>query len=65
MIPCRTQSWQQRGSSETADLNAYISDAKAVLMSDAKTSLNTGDNISPEPSDVQDPCDELINLTDK
>ena len=52
-----------KGSSETADLNAYVSDAKAVLMSDAKTSLNTGDNISPEPSDVQDPCDELINLT--
>ena len=52
-----------KGSSETADLNAYVSDAKAVLMSDAKTSLNTGDNTSPEPSDVQDPCDELINLT--
>ena len=52
-----------KGSSETADLNAYVSDAKAVLMSDAKTSLNTGDNTSPEPSDAQDPCDELINLT--
>ena len=52
-----------KGSSETADLNAYVSDAKAVLMSDAKTSLNSGDNTSPEPSDAQDPCDELINLT--
>lgn len=52
-----------KGSSETADLNAYVSDAKAILMSDAKTSLNTGDNTSPEPSDAQDPCDELINLT--
>ena len=52
-----------KGSSETADLNAYVSDAKAVLMSDAKTTVNTGDSTSPEPSDVQDPCDEYINLT--
>jgi len=52
-----------KDSSETADLNAYISDAKAVLMSDAKTTVNTGDSTSPEPSDVQDPCDEYINLT--
>lgn len=51
------------GSSVTADLNAYVSDAKAVLMSDAKTTLNTDDNTSPEPSDVQDPCDEYVNLT--
>ena len=52
-----------KGSSETADLNAYISDAKAVLMSDAKTTVNTGDSTSPEPSDTQDPCDEFVNLT--
>ena len=52
-----------KDSSETADLNAYISDAKAVLMSDTKTTVNTGDSTSPEPSDVQDPCDEYINLT--
>ena len=51
------------GSSVTAELNAYVSDAKAVLMSDAKTTLNTDDNTSPEPSDVQDPCDEYVNLT--
>lgn len=50
-------------SSETADLNAYVSDAKAVLMSDAKTTVNTGDSTSPEPSDTQDPCDEFVNLT--
>ena len=52
-----------KDSSETADLNAYISDAKAVLMSDAKTTVNTGDSTSPEPSDTQDPCDEFVNLT--
>lgn len=52
-----------KDSSETADLNAYISDAKAVLMSDTKTTVNTGDSTSPEPSDVQDPCDEYVNLT--
>lgn len=52
-----------KDSSETADLNAYISDAKAVLMSDAKTTVNTGDSTSPEPSDAQDPCDEFVNLT--
>lgn len=52
-----------KDSSETADLNAYISDAKAVLMSDAKTTVNTGDSTSPEPSDTQDLCDENVNLT--
>lgn len=52
-----------KDSFETADLNAYVSDAKAVLMSDTKTTVNTEDSTSPEPSDVQDPCDEYINLT--
>lgn len=52
-----------KDSSETADLNVYVSDAKAVLMSDAKTTVNTGDSTSPEPSDTQDPCDEFVNLT--
>ena len=52
-----------KDSSETADLNAYVSDAKAVLMSDTKTTVNTEDSTSPEPSDAQDPCDEYINLT--
>lgn len=52
-----------KDSSETADLNAYVSDAKAVLMSDAKTTVNTGDSTSPEPSDTQDPCDKFVNLT--
>lgn len=52
-----------KDSSETADLNVYVSDAKAVLMSDTKTTVNTGDSTSPEPSDTQDPCDEFVNLT--
>lgn len=52
-----------KDSFETADLNAYVSDAKAVLMSDTKTTVNTGDSTSPEPSDAQDPCDEYVNLT--
>lgn len=52
-----------KDSSETSDLNAYVSDAKAVLMSDTKTTVNTGDSTSPEPSDAQDPCDENVNLT--
>lgn len=52
-----------KDSFETADLNAYVSDAKAVLMSDAKTTVNTGDSTSPEPSDAQDPCDKFVNLT--
>lgn len=52
-----------KDSSETADLNAYVSNAKAVLMSDTKTTVNTEDSTSPEPSDAQDPCDEYVNLT--
>ena len=49
--------------SEKVDLNAYESDAKAVLMSDTKTNLNTGESDTPEPSESQDPCDEKIKLT--
>ena len=50
-------------SSATAELNAYESPAKAVLMSDTKTTLNTGDSDTPEPPESQDPCDENIKLT--
>ena len=32
-------------------------------MSDTKTTLNTGDSDTPEPSESQDPCDENIKLT--
>ena len=49
--------------SEKVDLNAYESAAKAVLMSDTKTDLNTGESDTPEPSESQDPCDENIKLT--
>ena len=50
-------------SSTTAELKAYESSAKAVLMADTKTTLNTGDSDTPEPSESQDPCDEYIKLT--
>lgn len=49
--------------SETADLKAYESPAKAVLMADTKTTLNTGESEIPEPSESQDPCDKLVKLT--
>lgn len=48
---------------EKADLKAYESPAKAVLMADTKTTLNTGESDTPEPSESQDPCDELVKLT--
>ena len=59
------QNAQITDSNESAkvDLNAYESDAKAVLMSDTKTNLNTGESDTPEPSESQDPCDEYIKLT--
>lgn len=49
--------------STKVDLNAYESAAKAVLMADTKTDLNTGESDTPEPSESQDPCDENIKLT--
>ena len=49
--------------SETADLKAYESPAKAVLMADIKTTLNTGESETPEPSESQDPCDHMVKLT--
>ena len=49
--------------SEEADLKAYESPAKAVLMADTKTTLNTGESDTPEPSESQDPCDEMVKLT--
>ena len=52
-----------KSDSVKADLNAYESPAKAVLMSDTQTTLNTGDSDTPEPSESQDPCDENIKLT--
>lgn len=49
--------------SKKVDLNAYESAAKAVLMSDTKTTLNAGESETPEPSESQDPCDKLVKLT--
>lgn len=49
--------------SEKADLKAYESPAKAVLMADTKTTLNTGESETPEPSESQDPCDKHVKLT--
>lgn len=49
--------------SEKANLKAYESPAKAVLMADTKTTLNTGESETPEPSESQDPCDKLVKLT--
>lgn len=49
--------------SENADLKAYESPAKAVLMADTKTTLNTGESDTPEPSESQDPCDHMVKLT--
>lgn len=48
---------------EKADLKAYESPAKAVLMADTKTTLNTGESETPEPSESQDPCDDMVKLT--
>ena len=44
------------------DAGVYVSSAKAVLMEDKKTSENE-ENLTPPPSDMQDPCDEFMNLT--
>lgn len=49
--------------SEKVDLNAYESPSKAVLMADTKTTLNTGESETPEPSESQDPCDKQVKLT--
>ena len=49
--------------SEKVDLKAYESPAKAVLMADTKTILNTGESETPEPSESQDPCDDMVKLT--
>lgn len=48
--------------SETVDLNAYVSPAKAVLMDDTEVSDNE-DGTTPVPSDTQDPCNEKVNIT--
>ena len=49
--------------SVNADLNAYVSAAKAVLMDDSRTTLNEGGSDTPAPPGIQDPCDKKIQLT--
>lgn len=48
--------------SKTADLAAYESPAKAVLMLDTPTSANP-DSTTTEPADTADPCKKKIDLT--
>ena len=47
---------------EQVDLDAYVSNAKAVLMDDTKVYDNV-DSLTPIPSNQQDPCDEFLNVT--
>ena len=47
---------------DEADLQAYVSPTKAVLMNDVKTSDNISD-LTPPPSDIQDPCREFVFIT--
>lgn len=44
-------------------LNAYVSDAKVVLMDDVDSRIEGNASDTPEPSDIQDPCDEWIDIT--
>ena len=48
--------------SKTAELAAYESPAKAVLMLDTPTSANP-DSTTTEPADTADPCKKKIDLT--
>lgn len=48
--------------SKTADLAAYESQAKAVLMLDTPTNANP-DSTTTEPADTADPCKKKIDLT--
>ena len=43
-------------------LEAYVSDAKAVLMNDVPTETSW-EGITPPPSQMQDPCDEFLHIT--
>lgn len=48
--------------SKTAELAAYVSPAKAVLMLDTPTNANP-DSTTTEPADTADPCKKKIDLT--
>lgn len=45
-----------------ADIDVYVSAAKAKLMDDTSVADNTG-GLTPEPGDGQDPCAERVNVT--
>ncbi len=53
---------QMAGNGVTADLSAYASPAKAVLMLDTANSPNP-DNTTSEPADTADPCKKYVDLT--
>lgn len=53
---------QMAGNGVTADLSAYASPAKAVLMLDTVNSPNP-DNTTSEPADTADPCKKYVDLT--
>lgn len=50
------------GNGVSADLSAYASPAKAVLMLDTANSPNP-DNTTSEPADTADPCKKYVDLT--
>ena len=50
------------GQGLTADLKAYASPAKAVLMLDTANTPNP-DNTTSEPADTADPCKKYVDLT--
>ena len=53
----------ERGT-ETLALNAFVSPAKLVLMSDVGVSADTGDEYEPfVPVNLVDPCEEFFDLT--
>lgn len=56
------QNAKMTGDGVTADLAAYESPAKAVLMLDTVNSPNP-DNTTSEPADTADPCKKYVDLT--
>lgn len=53
---------QMAGQGLTAELKAYASPAKAVLMLDTANTPNP-DNTTSEPADTADPCKQYVDLT--
>ena len=56
------QNAQMAGEGVTAELKAYASPAKAVLMLDTVNAPNP-DNTTSEPADTADPCKKYVDLT--